>query len=122
MMRSLELRREASKEEVNEGVFEKSVFGSGGVSEVFFSERGDLKWCLKVVKEEREVPWYLSGVGEKEVVSEKVEAEKEIEKEVVAVSEEEMAEKESVVNEKGVEKEEKGVEKEKKESVVKVRN
>ena len=133
MMRSLELRREASKEEVSEGVFEKDVFGSGGVSEVYFSERDDLKGCLKVVKEEREVPWYLNGgggevvreekesekkvVGEKVLEKEKVETEKEIEKEVVIVSEEEdsvekesvVKEKESVVNEKE-EKEEKKVE------------
>ena len=150
MMRSLELRREASKEEVSEGVFEKDVFGSGGVSEVYFSERDDLKGCLKVVKEEREVPWYLNGGGgevvreekesekkvvgekvlekesekvvvrkesEKVVEKEKVETEKEIEKEVVIMSEEEdsaekesvVKEKESVVNEKE-EKEEKKVE------------
>ena len=133
MMRSLELRREASKEEVSEGVFEKDVFGSGGVSEVYFSERDDLKGCLKVVKEEREVPWYLNGgggevvreekesekkvVGEKVLEKEKVETEKEIEKEVVIVSEEEdSVEKESVVKEKEVMNEEM-VEKEK-ESVV----
>ena len=137
MMRSLELRREASKEEVSEGVFEKDVFGSGGVSEVYFSERDDLKGCLKVVKEEREVPWYLNGgggevvreekesekkvVGEKVLEKEKVETEKEIEKEVVIVSEEEdSVEKEKeVMNEEMVEKEKESVVNEKEEKAEK---
>ena len=112
MMRSLELRREASKEEVSEGVFEKDVFGSGGVSEVYFSERDDLKGCLKVVKEEREVPWYLNGGGG-EVVREEKESEKKVvgekkesEKVVVRKESEKVVEKEKVVEtEKEIEKE-----------------